>query len=91
MTHLLDSHRRGTWTWSALLGATGLAWWLGAESARARGAVPLLLALAVAKGVLVVREFMELRATPARWQLLVVGWLVLVAGLIGVAYYTGVR
>ncbi|MBS0393537.1 MAG: cytochrome C oxidase subunit IV family protein [Proteobacteria bacterium] len=91
MNHALAGRRRGTWTWLALLGATGFAWWLGGESVRARSAVPLLLALAVAKGVLVVREFMELRAAPARWQLLLVGWLVLVAALIGVAYYSGVR
>ncbi len=58
---------------------------LGWAHAHAWG-VPLVLALVLLKGVLIVQDFMEMRHAPALWRRLVLGWLYVVVGLITVAW-----
>ena len=47
-------------------------------------AVLVVLALSALKGALIALEFMELRTAPALWRWLVMGWMVVVLGLIAV-------
>ena len=53
----------------------------------AQGAVAVVLALVtLVKGTLVAREFMVLRNVSLRWQAAVIGWLLLVIGLIALGW-----
>jgi cytochrome c oxidase subunit IV len=74
--------------WLALLAATAITAWLG-EHAGARGlgtsAAVLVLALAAAKGCLIILDYMELRHAPALWRRLLLGWLATVVVLVLVA------
>lgn len=67
--------------------ATLASWWLGegaAVSGQHLGTVATLavLALSAAKGALIALDYMELRRAPALWRRAVMGWLVVVLGLI---------
>ena len=64
-------------------------WQVGEQGGSGTGIVAFVLGLAVLKGMLVAREFMALRHAPRLWQALVLGWLMLVCGLILVAYRSG--
>ncbi|MBT9550196.1 MAG: cytochrome C oxidase subunit IV family protein [Hydrogenophaga sp.] len=72
----------------ALLAVATLAsGWLGegaAVSGQHLGAAATLavLALAAFKGALIALDYMELRTAPALWRRLVMGWLVVVIGLV---------
>jgi hypothetical protein len=75
--------------------ATLASWWLGegaAASGRHLGAVATLavLALSAFKGALIALDYMELRQAPALWRRAVMGWLVVVLGLI-VVFSVGLR
>ena len=69
--------------------ATLASWWLG-EGAAGNGqhlgtvATFAVLALSAVKGALIALDYMELRQAPALWRRVVVGWLVVVLGLIAV-------
>ncbi|MDD2177623.1 cytochrome C oxidase subunit IV family protein [Acidovorax sp. D2M1] len=71
--------------WLALLAATAITAWLG-EHAGAQGlgtgAAILVLALAAAKGSLIILDYMELRHAPALWRRLLLGWLATVVLLV---------
>ena len=67
--------------------ATLASWWLGegaVASGRHLGSVATLavLALSAVKGALIALDYMELRFAPALWRRAVMGWLVVVLGLI---------
>ncbi len=67
--------------------ATGLSWWLGEDAVLSghhlgMGSVLLVLALAAIKGALIALEFMELRGAPPLWRRMVVGWMVVILGVI---------
>jgi tartrate dehydratase beta subunit/fumarate hydratase class I family protein len=67
--------------------ATLASWWLG-EGVAAGGrhlstvATAAVLALSAVKGALIALDYMELRHAPALWRWAVMGWLVMVLGLI---------
>ena len=69
--------------------ATLASWWLG-EGAAVSGqhlgsaATLAVLALSAVKGALIALDYMELRSAPALWRRAVMGWLVVVLGLIAV-------
>ena len=66
--------------------ATGATWWLG-EGGHLdvqHGVVLTVLALASFKILLIALDYMELWHAPALWRGLVLGWLVVVMGLIAV-------
>lgn len=72
----------------ALLAVATLAsWWLG-EAAAAAGqhlgtaATLAVLVLAAFKGALIALDYMALRTAPALWRRVVMGWLVVVIGLV---------
>jgi hypothetical protein len=80
--------------WLLLLAATGVTFWLGESGlSGTAGVTPVLVmfALAFAKALLVMLDFMELRHAPALWRRLLVGWLVLVTSGIVLAYWIGQR
>lgn len=67
--------------------ATLASWWLGegaAVSGRTLGTAATLavLALSALKGALISLDYMELREAPALWRRAVMGWLLVVLGLI---------
>lgn len=74
---------RLTWTWCLLLLATLLTWQLGESGLAGRPAVLVLLGIAVAKGWGITEQFMELRHGPLLWRLLIGGWVVVMALLLG--------
>ena len=67
--------------------ATLASGWLG-EGAAVSGqhlgtaATLAVLALSAAKGAVIALDFMELRQAPALWRRAVIGWLLVVMGLI---------
>ena len=75
-----------TRVWVLLLALTTVSVVLGNRAGGWAALAPLLLALAVLKGQLVVDHFMELRRVRRRWRALLYTYLVLVAALIGVAF-----
>lgn len=78
-------------TWLVLLIATGITWWLGDVGATGTGAILAMLAIAFIKGRLVILDFMELRGAPLMWRILFEGWLIVVSGLILLAYLISVK
>lgn len=71
--------------WLALLAATAVTWLLGeAGWVDAAHAWPVLLVfgLALAKGLIIALDFLELRHAPAVWRRFIVGWLVVTLGAI---------
>ena len=73
--------------WLLLLIATGITWWLGDVGAAGTGVILAMLAIVFVKGRVVILDFMELRDAPLMWRLLLEGWLILVGGLILLAYW----
>lgn len=75
-----------TLLWLLLLGLTALS--TQASVVVSAGAVvPLVLLLTLIKGGVVIDHFMALRHAGAPWRWIVLGWLVLVLGLIGYAFH----
>ncbi|RTL58128.1 MAG: hypothetical protein EKK46_00610 [Rhodocyclaceae bacterium] len=83
-THWLDA------IWLLLLLGTGYTWWLGESGHAGAGAVTAILAVALVKGVAVIREFMALRGVRLLWQGAVIGWLMVVLAVNLAAYWKGI-
>ena len=80
-----------TWlVWLLLVVLTLLMWWAGYAGYSGQWLVAALLTSVFVKGYFVIADFMGLRDVAVRWRLLVHGWLVLVIGLIFLAYWIGV-
>ncbi len=77
--------------WLVLLVATSITWYLGEVGAAGTLAIVAMLAIAFVKGRLVILDFMELRDAPLMWRLLLEGWLILVSGLILLAYWISLK
>lgn len=77
--------------WLVVLVATGATWWLGEVGATGIGAILAMLAIAFVKGRLVILDFMELQDAPLMWRLLLEGWLIVVSGLILLAYWISLK
>lgn len=78
--------------WLLLLVATGLTYWLGESGQLAHASMTpvfLILGFALFKGLGVILDFMDLRQAPALWRNLLLGWLVIVIGMILLAYWIG--
>jgi hypothetical protein len=87
-TFFLHSANRA---WLVLLVATGATWWLGEVGAAGTGAIFAMLAIAFIKGRLVILDFMELQDAPLVWRLFLEGWLVVVSGLVLLAYWISLK
>lgn len=80
--------------WLLLLAMTAVTYAVGENGLLAHGSMAValgVLGLALVKGVVVAQDFLELRHAPKLWRGLVLGWLVLVLGLIVLAYWAGLR
>ncbi len=77
--------------WIVLMIATGITWYLGEIGAAGTAAIVAMLLIAFVKGRLVILDFMELRAAPLMWRVLLEGWLILVSSLILIAYWISLK
>src|SRR6266850_6249830 len=73
-------------TWLLLVGATAVALWMREDGLAGLTIGAMTLAIAYAKGRLVVLDFMELRRAPLLWRCLFEGWLLLISALIVTIY-----
>ena len=81
--------RRLDFVFAMLIIGTGITWWLGETGHAGPTAVAAILAIAAIKGVLIVRDFMALRGIGFFWPAMVMGWLLLVLGIILATYWKG--
>jgi hypothetical protein len=75
--------------WSLLVILTGLTWWAGQMGLGGQYLTLALLLSVFIKGHFVIADFMGLRNVKLMWRVLVHGWLVMVSGLIFLAYWIG--
>ena len=75
----------------ATMVATVITWYLGEVGAAGTASIVAMLVIAFVKGRLVILDFMELREAPRMWRILLEGWLILVSGLILLAYWMSLR
>ncbi|MBT9539082.1 cytochrome C oxidase subunit IV family protein [Thiobacillus sp.] len=81
--------KQATLLWLLLLALTTLttqAATLSAAAGLTGSAVPLVLLAALIKGRVVIDRFMVLQHVDGPWRWIVLGWLLLVLGLIGYAF-----
>lgn len=78
-----------TLIWLALLALTALTWFIGQKGISGLGIVSFVLLVTLFKSQMVADHFMGLKNVRLLWRGLVFGYLVVVCGLIGVAYYVG--
>jgi cytochrome c oxidase subunit 4 len=76
-----------TLVWLILLALTGLTWFIGESGITGMAIVGFVLATTLFKSQMVVDYFMGLKHVRAAWRGLLFGYLLLVCGMIGVAYY----
>lgn len=74
-----------------MLALTALNYGLGKTGMSGTHIMLMVLATAAIKVLLVSEFFMGLRHTKPLWRLIMLGWLLLVLGLICVAYLTSVK
>ena len=75
--------------WILLVVLTLLTWWAGKASFSGQWLVLALLVSVFVKGHFVIADFMGLRDVRPLWRAVVHGWLVMVSGLIFLAYWIG--
>ena len=81
--------KQATFLWLLLLALTALttqAATLSAAAGLTGSAVPLVLLATLVKGRVVIDRFMALQHVGGPWRWIVLGWLLLVLGLIGYAF-----
>ncbi len=87
--HTHGTPARATLLWLLLVAATLLTWSIGEKNAAGMGILALLALISLAKGCVIILDFMALRHAPLLWRIIVVGWMVLVWLLIGAAHWSG--
>jgi caa(3)-type oxidase subunit IV len=80
-----------TYIWLALMLLTGATYSIGEAGLGGLGIMLTVLGIAVVKVQMVANYFMGLRRTRWLWRGIVLGWLLLVAGLITIAYLTTIK
>ncbi len=90
--HNPPSNFRLTAVWLFLLIATGLTWYLGEAGPEGGMSIAFaILAIAFVKCRFVAWDFMGLSHANLFWRSLMLGWLILVLGLIAIAYRMGIH
>ena len=84
-----QSNRFSTLIWLVLTGLTLLTLGIGEAGLAGRGVMLALLAISFLKGQLVANYFMGLRHAGWLWRGIILGYFVLVGGMIAVAYLIG--
>lgn len=80
--------------WLLLLVVTGVTYGLGESGQMGHASMlPVLgiFGIAFAKGWVIINDFMELRHAPKLWRNLLLGWLLVVIGMILLAYWLSLR
>jgi len=75
-----------TWTYLALVLLTGVTWAIGRAGLGGLSVSLLVLAIALFKGQLIGDWFMGLSAVRGIWRWVIVIWLLIFGGLIGLAF-----
>ncbi|MDR2875581.1 MAG: cytochrome C oxidase subunit IV family protein [Methylobacillus sp.] len=75
-----------TLIWLALVALTLTTYAIGASDMTGSGAMLTVLFIALVKGQMVANYFMGLRHVAPGWRLLILGWFLIVGGLIALAY-----
>jgi cytochrome c oxidase subunit 4 len=83
--------RSSTIVWLALLFLTLITYAIGEAKLGGWGVMLMVLGTAVIKVQMVSDHFMGLRRTRWLWRGIVLGWLLLVAGLVTIAYLSAVK
>ena len=85
-----SSSTRATWVWVLLIVLTLATYAIGKAGLEGLNIAGLLLLSVFIKGHFVIADFMGLRNVKRQWRFLVHGWLIFIAGMIGLAYKMGV-
>ena len=72
-----------------LLGATLCTWLIGETGAAGAVSMLAILLIGAIKARLVIIDFMGLRGVKFFWRAVLLGWLIVVLGLIALAYWLG--
>ena len=83
--------RRTTLLWVSLIIATLATWSLGAAGMTGTWLIVLLAAISFWKGAVIILDFMALRRAPLLWPAVTLGWMVVVWGVIAIAYLRGMN
>jgi len=78
--------KASTWQWLILLLLTALTFGLAESGLAGRAVIIPVLLVTMLKGRLVIDRFMALQGVGGPWRWIVLGWLLMVVGLIGVAF-----
>ncbi len=84
-----QSNRFTTFVWLALVAMTVITFCIGEAGLAGAGVMLTLLAIALVKGQMVAHYFMGLRRTRLLWRGIVLGYFLVVGGLIAIAYLIG--
>lgn len=80
--------KSATYQWLGLLALTGLTFWLAEHGLSGFAVITPVLLVTLIKGRIVIDRFMALQGVTGPWRWIVLGWLLIVLGLIGVAFRT---
>ncbi|MGV8898806.1 MAG: cytochrome C oxidase subunit IV family protein [Burkholderiaceae bacterium] len=82
----MSNIKKATLQWVALLLLTGITFSLAEFGLSGRAMLLPILLVTLLKGRIVIDRFMALQGVAGPWRWIVLGWLVLVLSLIGVAF-----
>ena len=77
-----------TFQWVSLLLLTGLTFGIAEFGLSGRAMIIPVLLITLLKGRIVIDRFMALQGVAGPWRWIVLGWLVIVLGAIGLAFRT---
>lgn len=80
--------KSATYQWVGLLALTGLTFWLAEHGLSGFAVITPVLLVTLIKGRIVIDRFMALQGVTGPWRWIVLGWLLIVLGLIGFAFRT---
>ncbi|MGV8892103.1 MAG: cytochrome C oxidase subunit IV family protein [Burkholderiaceae bacterium] len=82
----MSNIKKATLQWVALLLLTGITFSLAEFGLSGRAMLLPILLVTLLKGRIVIDRFMALQGVAGPWRWIVLGWLVLVLSMIGVAF-----
>jgi cytochrome c oxidase subunit IV len=89
--HVMKSYYNIHLIWLLMMLLTVSTYFIGALGYSGVIITLFLLATAVIKGGLIIRDFMELKGVALAWQIIMYGWLLVVCLAISVTYIIGIK
>jgi cytochrome c oxidase subunit IV len=86
-----QSNRFSTQIWAILVALTVVTFGIGEAGLAGRGVMLTLLAISFVKGQMVANYFMGLRHAGWLWRGIILGYFLVVGGMIAIAYLIGLR